>query len=435
MYIREIVIQNLRSIESFEMKFDSDHCAGWHVVIGDNGAGKSTLVRAIALALTGPFEAPALRQNWDSWLRKGSNSGGIRLYVDYEPGIDRITGRGRQILTLVPAGLRLKRLVDDQPNSVVLKPEEFDGFDPSRYLWGTGPGWFSSSYGPFRRFAGGDQTYDKLFFSHPRLARHLSAFGEDIALTEALNWLHALHVKKLEKHPDGLILEDLKRLINEGGLLPHGAKFESMSSEGIVFKDGNGNEIPVGELSDGYRSILSMTFELIRQMVGAYGAEQVFRSIRQGQMKIDVPGVVIVDEIDAHLHPTWQRRIGAWFCQYFPKVQFIVTTHSWMVCQSADKGTVWRLPRPGGDTHASGRIKGHELQQLIFGDATDAYGTELFGTDITRSNASKEKLLRLAQLNQKSRRGSTLSPPEAKELDVLRALLPTASSSINGTQS
>ncbi len=108
-------------------------------------------------------------------------------------------------------------------------------------------------------------------------------------------------------------------------------------------------------------------------------------------MKIDLPGVVLVDEIDTHLHPTWQRQIGLWFCQYFPKLQFIVTTHSPLVCQAAEYGTVWRLPAPGSDL-TGGRVEGIEFQRLVYGNILEALDTDLFGVDVTRSETSREKL-------------------------------------------
>jgi len=63
--------------------------------------------------------------------------------------------------------------------------------DPQRYNWGSGAGWFSVAYGPYRRFAGGSQEWARVYSSYPKLAAHLSAFGEDVALTEAIesgNW-------------------------------------------------------------------------------------------------------------------------------------------------------------------------------------------------------------------------------------------------------
>ncbi len=64
-------------------------------------------------------------------------------------------------------------------------------------------------------------------------------------------------------------------------------------------------------------------------------------------MEINLPGVVLIDEIDAHLHPSWQVDVGFWFTRYFPQLQFIVTTHSPLVCRAAEKGSIWRLAKPG----------------------------------------------------------------------------------------
>lgn len=424
MYLHRIQIENIRAIQKFVLELKPEEYAGWHVIIGDNGAGKSSFVRSVALALAGPKEAQALRQDWTEWLRADAKDGSIELLVDQDKTVDRATGGGPQLKNFyIRARLVLDRDVpgDDQP--LELMPHDHK---PDRYLWGTGSGWFSASYGPFRRFSGGKAENEKLFYRYPRLAPHLSAFGEDVALTECLAWLQQLHVSSWEDKSDSAkqTLKDIRRLLNEGEMLPHGTRFQQVTSKAVFFKDGNGNKVPVDQLSDGYRSVLSMTFELLRQMVRAYGDDKVFAAIRDGDMHIPMPGVVVVDEIDAHLHPTWQRRIGGWFRKYFPKIQFFVTTHSPLVCQSADQGTIWRLPKPGGDTKTSGRIQGRELQQLLFGDVLEAYGTELFGSDIGRSEVGQNKLSRLAELNQKSRR-QNLTATEKKELVSLRAAMPT----------
>jgi hypothetical protein len=212
------------------------------------------------------------------------------------------------------------------------------------------------------------------------------------------------------------------KFINQPGFLPHQARLESISSREVLFVDGNGFPVPVEELSDGYRSILSMTFELIRQLAATYGPKRVFHP--KDPTKVNVPGVVLIDEVDAHLHPTWQRRVGLWFREHFPKVQFIVTTHSPLVCQAAEVGTVWRLPRPGTDEEAR-QVTGVELDRLVYGNVLDAYGTGLFGEGVARSEASKQRLERLAELNLKEvRKGLTAA--ERREQGSLRASQPTA---------
>ncbi|KQK26281.1 hypothetical protein AR438_11630 [Chryseobacterium aquaticum] len=294
-------------------------------------------------------------------------------------------------------------------------------------MWSNSTGWFSCAFGPFRRFTGGEKEWMKVYYSDPRAAAHLSVFGEDVALTEALDWLIDLHIKNLEsnslKSDTAFILDALKSFLNEGGLLPHNSRLDSISSEGVFFIDGNGSKIDVTQMSDGYRSILSLTFELIRQLVRSYGSKKVFRNFNQNQYFIDMPGVVLIDEIDAHLHPTWQAKIGQWFTKVFPKIQFIVTTHSPLICRAAETGTIWRLRAPGTDQE-SAEVLGIDRERLLFGDLLDAYGTELFGNNVTQSESGQELSAELASLTLKSFKG-IINSDENLRLSKLKSMMPS----------
>jgi hypothetical protein len=424
MHVRCLEIINIRSIEQFELRFEANELAGWHVVLGANGAGKSSVVRSLSLALTGPKEAGALRQEWSAWTRFGSESSSIKLQVECGSE-DIFTGTGRRT-SMVEVELQLR------PTGGSYGPRvELDAPNPSkglRSVWGINAGWFSASFGPFRRFTGGDQAFDRLFYTNPRLAPHLSAFGEDVALTEGLRWLRDLRVRQLEQSSqesstdDGALLGKLIEFLNQSELLPHGAQIVDVRSEEVVVLDAGGARVVVEQLSDGYRSVLSMIFEILRQMTRSYGTTEMIRALDVEHGCVRLPGVVAIDEVDAHLHPSWQKDIGPWFTRCFPDIQFIVTTHSPIICRNAT--SVWRLPNPGSD-EAAGRIQGSALDRLIFGSILDAYGTEFFGRDIARSEDSKELLREMAVLNRKALKNG-LKHAELDRLQELQRTLPTS---------
>ena len=229
MYVRKLTISNIRSIESFEAKFTDAEAPGWHVILGANGSGKSSVVRSLALALAGPKEAAALRQNWNTWARFGKAGGLIRLQIACSH-VDVFTRTGRRTDT-IEVELELKALESSIGGPRIEVVATAGQQKAARSIWGTNSGWFSASFGPFRRFTGGDQAYDRLFYSNPRLASHLSAFGEDVALTEGLRWLRELRVKQLEESNavEGVLLSRLIEFLNGSRLLPHGARISEVS--------------------------------------------------------------------------------------------------------------------------------------------------------------------------------------------------------------
>ena len=423
MHIQKLRIQNIRSITDLEIKIAKPY-AGWHVILGDNGSGKSSVIRALALVLIGSGEAAATRQDWNQWIRRGASSGQISVELPHDSDFDRWVQTGRQSRDSVKLVVGIDRFSGS--NSVRAFPTKRPGRYAARTVWGGGKGWFSASFGPFRRFSGGDKEYDRLFHSNPKLAPHLSAFGEAVALGEALRWLQDLQFKRYEQDQAATrLLNGLLQFLGQSGWLPHGARIGEITSEAVTFIDGAGISVPVEELSDGFRSVLSMTFELLRGMVVAYGESEFLNALDEQTGSVKLPGVVAIDEIDAHLHPAWQQVIGEWLVSRFPMIQFFVTTHSPIICRSAAKGSIWRLPTPGRDEMVH-RIEGVDRRRLVNGSILDAFDTEYFGEKVTRSDASHEMMKKLATLNMKSLR-SSLSDKERIELEELRSTLPSLS--------
>lgn len=420
MYIKSLEIKNIRAINQFKMTFDEP--AGWHVLIGDNGAGKSSIIRSLALMLVGPDEISGIKPNWNNWLQWKAREGSIQVVIE-KTEIASNQGTFSGLANEFKAVLKWKRIENEY---VELEHKPGKKSTASNSFWGGRTDGFSAGYGPFRRFTGGSSEMERVFENpkYSRLAAHLSLFGEDVALTEATKWMMNLKFQTLEKKVRHDVLEDLKKLINSEEFLPHGTQLKSVGSDGVIFIDGNGAEISVTQMSDGYRSILSLTFEMIRQLVRVYGDDKVFSKVRKGEMEIDLPGVVLIDEVDAHLHPTWQTRIGDWFIKYFPRIQFIVTSHSPLICRASENGSIWRLSSPGS-SHKSEEITGTDKNKLIYGNVLDAYGTEVFGKAITISKKGNDKRNRLGELNIKSIMGESIPAQEQKELDQLKQIFPT----------
>lgn len=430
MHIREITLKNIRSIRDFtwQLEDERESMAGLHILIGDNGTGKSTVLRAIALTLVGAKEAYGLREAWSNWITSGESQGHIELVLEKHPS-DKFTVRGRtgNPDRNLPVGLTIGK--DPDSNEITLLETDSREYpiSPKRHVWGGGQGWFSASFGPFRRFSGGNPDRQKLFFANRRLAAHLSVFDENIALSEVKEWLIDLHFKRLEGDSSSKnLLEAITAFINHGGLFQHQTRLHDITSRGITFLDANQKVIEMEQLSDGYRSVLSMIFEIIRQLSISSPDTTLFSA---DFTQIILPGLILIDEVDVHLHPSWQRTIGRWFIEHFPNIQFIVTTHSPLVCQAAVNGSIWRLPTPGSG-EVGYRISkddpktSEEWKRLVYGNILEAYSTDLFGENIDRSPEAQEKFERLAELSAKELRG-TLSEEDETEIDQLVDELPT----------
>jgi predicted ATP-binding protein involved in virulence len=101
-----------------------------------------------------------------------------------------------------------------------------------------------------------------------------------------------------------------------------------------------GQSLDMTQMSDGERSLLAMMIDLCRRLVLA---NPELNDPLQGA------GVVLIDEVELHLHPRWQREIVEKLRRTFPRIQFVLTTHSPFLIQSLRDGELIRLDREDGD--------------------------------------------------------------------------------------
>lgn len=93
-----------------------------------------------------------------------------------------------------------------------------------------------------------------------------------------------------------------------------------------LMPDGCTRTLRISQLSDGYRVVLGLTMDLARRM--AQANSQMIANGMQIMNSLDLPAIALIDEVDLHLHPSWQQRVLTDLMQTFRNTQFIVTTHS-----------------------------------------------------------------------------------------------------------
>lgn len=405
MHLQAIIIRDIRAIKELRWNPKNVSTKGWHVFLGENGSGKSSIIKSIALSLIGPSDAQYLQQNWSSWVRKNGKDALSILGISRHAQFDNTTKESNFQKYFTACSIehddrgiykpRARHKSAELYKSKYAHKDIENSVPPEQHVWSECKGWFSASFGSYRRFTGGDPKYNEAYLQNPKAAPHISAFGEDAALGGALKWLidQARPSKKEGIH----IINLVKNVVNTEKFLPNNTLLHEVNEDEILFKDGAGSIIEIEQLGDGYRSALCICIELIHQLVLAFnGFDDLIDEKRPNQ--IIIPGVVMIDEADAHLHPTWQQHIGFWLTSRFPEMQFIVTTHSPLICQAAT--TVYKLPTPG--TNEEGRfLSDLELDRLRYGNIFEAYASEAFGK-IDRSEEGKKKLDRLAELERLS---------------------------------
>lgn len=427
MYIDTVTLKNVKGFEGLEFSLarGNGQYAGWTVFTGDNGAGKSTLLKAIAVALTGKDTARSLQPSFHRWIREGvgEHEAKIELMVAPERGVDVFSGGGNTGYKNFPATITLKN--QGKETSVEI-PEAVKNKKTlaQRGLWSADThGWFSCGYGPFRRVFGASPEATRLMVG-PTTERFVTMFQEAASLYEVDQWLRNLSHKKLEgKTAESEQLNLLLEILRDD-LMPNQITIDRVDSDGLWLKDRNGLQLAWSEMSDGYRAALALLADILRHLINAYGIEGLTERSEDGKLRITRSGVVLIDEIDAHLHPEWQREIGFWLKRHFPKIQFLVTTHSPIICQAADKNGLFVLPEPGSDAKPRALTQ-EEYNKVIASRPDTILLTAAFGLQNTRSPRAVEGRAEFAKLQAKKRAGGSLTPEEKMRLPQLELFAAT----------
>ena len=266
-WIERVVIRNFRPIRELEIDLarSTSERGPWTVLLGENGCGKSSVLHAIALTLMGGEQRRQLGIDARRFLRDGARKGLVEVYLS-----------GRQ------EPLRLEWAHGEK---------DFTGPEPVAALL--------LGYGATRLLP---RTPSPA--SDDRVVRVDNLFDPVAPLTDPTDWLLSL---------DDDTFDDVATGIHEMLALDADSEL-SRSRTRVTLRQGRSRS-DIVTLSDGYQSMIVMASDVLRTTMRLWGRPAL------------AEGIVLIDEIGAHLHPRWRLRIVTALRNLMPRIQFVVTTH------------------------------------------------------------------------------------------------------------
>ncbi len=421
--VDHLALRNFRCFPDIAIDFH----AHLTVIVANNGQGKTAVLDAVAIAL-GPFVGAfddgkdrAFERDDIRLLRTGTGNrmeladGGVTLAATGIVGHQeaswkrqlagpksRTTRKDAQALT--DAGKRLQSQVRQETEAMTTGTcLPLVAYYPTDRLWN------------IRRL-----PYKKL----PRTSRmvgytHCLESGSDFHLMA--DWFRYWSVnslsRRLKAQQEGETilpnefdhaLEAVRNAINLC-LKPSGwgDLDYSLEREEIVARHPLYGELPVGMLSDGIRSMLTLVADIAFRMVklnpnlGPYATTH-------------ADGVVLIDEVDMHLHPTWQQSVLTSLREAFPRVQFVVTTHSPQVLTSVPAECIRLLQRDTDAETGKALTSVQEFHVQTQGVASSTVLAEVMDTDPVPDIEPAQWLSRYTALIEQSSQDS----PDGVELKV-----------------
>ena len=401
MFLQRIEIENLRSIEHLELTLLRDgKVRDWTFVLGENGCGKTTLLRAIALITAGSEALPELLGNPRDWVRNGTEQARIRAEL--------VTADGE------PRSAQFEIGADDSIRGVYDRNAKFlEQLDAA--FRHTPRSYFTAGYGVSRRPADNDSTNvpSASPFRDPRARSVATLFSSQAALTSLETWATDLDYRREEG------IEIVRGAIDK--LLP-GISLSRIDRERreLLFDTADGL-VPYRLLSEGYQNVAAWTGDLLFQITNVFEDYADPFSAR---------GLLLIDEIDLHLHPIWQRELMRFVEGRFPKFQVVATTHSPLTVHQAGEGELFFMrrdtPRDAATLHAyEGAPNDLMLHQLL---TSPAFG--LTTLDSRQVEAKKDEYRNLRDTKDPSARQKR----RLAELSAELADLPDWSEGIEGQE-
>ncbi len=333
-----------------------------NLILGENGGGKSSVLRALAIAILAPALAGYVPYRLVRRSDKGHPAKEALLKVEAVANegerIGGLKGRLELLARVDPASrgsqdrINLKSTPESPIDSLL-----YDDYSPAFFMVG---------YGATRRVETGDFSESSARRTRGlRYLRVAGLFEDHVALRPLTSWLGSI--------PSERLAEAIQLL---DSVLPDTIRFRGDydgDDRQFVFEF-EGVSTPFTALSDGYKAFIGWAGDLIGHLADVAPAKTPL---------VDVSGIVLIDEIDLHLHPAWQRAVVPMLAKGFPKLQFIMTSHSPLIASTVKRENVFVT-----EHDAEGGATIRQLDEYVFGrSAEQLLLSPYFGLLSTRSES------------------------------------------------
>jgi energy-coupling factor transporter ATP-binding protein EcfA2 len=320
----------------------------WTVILGNNGAGKSTLLRAIALVLAGT--AAEARPYARSLLKRGTKSGSVELTIDTLP--QPVTYRAQ--LSLEGDRVNVTAAVSPLQAGAILA----FGFSAVRGI---------SDLGTAESETLPDQRLPRVSDILPLLRGGADGRAQDLRTWIRQNYSiqqdSSLPVQDRERARSRL--DTLFSIVDQ--MAPgFDLRFSRCHpTTGEILLSTSDGEIPLEYVSQGMSSMIGWTGTLIQRLFEIQGDDD---------NPADAHAILLIDEIDSHLHPEWQQRLVPTLRNSFANLQVIATTHSALMVGSLGQQEVVKVSRDSQGLHVDlldKSFKGYRVDQILTDPAFD----------------------------------------------------------------